>query len=368
LSAANAHNGPVNQAQLAAEQIVAVEAINKAIAKRAHFTLQGLAGTGKTTVAGHIARSQDGALLCAPTGKAASVLCAKTGLPAMTVHSAFYEFVSAEDRDGASRLVFRPAHSPGSLRGNVLVLDECSMISREVARDILATGITIISIGDPGQLPPVNGAPFFTAASVTLTQIHRQALGNPIIRQAHRVRGGGRYAPDGAAFRVGDKLSKADLLTADIVLTWKRSTRSRINAAARRVRGLTSPLPVEGEPLVCLRNMHRSGLYNGAIYRASRDVAEGDDKIGITTEAGDIEVHADFLPPEREDATLDLPPGGWKTAFAFGYALTVHKAQGSEFDKVVLVDEYTRREDRVAWLYTAITRAKKQILVLPTRS
>jgi exodeoxyribonuclease-5 len=261
-------------------------------------------------------------------------------------------------------LVFRPAYPPDSLRGSVLFLDECSMISREVAQVFLATGITIISIGDNGQLPPVEGAPFFTEASFTLTQVHRQALESPIIRQAHRVRAGGDYEADGDAFRVVDKLSTEDLLTADIVLTWKRETRSRVNAAVRKARGLTSPLPVQYEPLVCLRNLPKHGLYNGAIYFASRDLCEGDAKIGISTEAGDIEVHADFLPPEREDAPLDLPPGGWKTAFAFGYALTVHKSQGSEFDKVVLVDEYTRREDRAAWLYTALTRAKEQIVIL----
>ena len=354
---------------LAAEQTAAAAAIKKAIAKRAHFTLQGLAGTGKTTVAAHIAQYQDGALLCAPTGKAASVLRAKTGLAATTVHSAFYEFVRSVEREGEPpRLVFRPARPSGSLRGKVLLLDECSMISREVASDILTTGITIISIGDPGQLPPVNGTPFFTEASFTLTTVHRQALESPIIRQAHRVRAGGDYAPDGAAFRVETRLSERDLLAADIVLTWRQATRSRVNAAApQRARGLASPLPVQYEPLVCLRNLPRHGLYNGAIYLVSRDLGEGDATIGIRTDAGDIEVYADFLSPGREDAPLDLPPGGWKTAFAFGYALTVHKAQASEFDKVVLVDEYTRPEDRRRWLYTAITRAKQEIIILPRR-
>lgn len=353
---------------LAAEQTAAVAAIDSAIAKRAHFTLQGPAGSGKTTVAVAVAQSRNGALLCAPTGKAASILRAKTGLPATTVHGAFYEFVRAEEHEGESpRLVFRSANPPGSLRGKVLLLDECSMISREVARDILATGITVVSIGDPAQLPPVSGTPFFTEASFTLTEVHRQALASPIIRQAHRVRGGGEYAPDGAAFRVETGLSREDLLTADIVLTWKRETCRRVNAAARRARGLTSSLPVQYEPLVCLRNLPRHGLYNGAVYHASRDLCPDDRTIGISTDVGDIEVYADFLPPGREDAVLDLPPGGWKTAFTFAYAMTVHKSQGSEFDKVVLIDEYARREGRAAWLYTAITRAKEEIVILPRR-
>jgi hypothetical protein len=61
---------------------------------------------------------------------------------------------------------------------------------------------------------------------------------------------------------------------------------------------------------------------------ASRDLQEGDETIGISTDASDIEVHAEFLTPGREDEPLHLPPGGWKTAFAFGYALTVYKKPG----------------------------------------
>lgn len=205
---------------LTPEQHAAVAAIEAAIAKGEHFTLKGAAGTGKSTVAAYIARSHKGALLCAPTGKASSVLRAKTGLDATTVHSAFYKFVETVTREGEPpRLVFLPAHPPGSLRGKLLLLDECSMISREVARDILATGVTIISIGDDAQLPPVEGAAFFTEASFTLTEVHRQALSSPIIRQAHRVRAGADYEPDGPAFRVAPKLTNTDLLAADVVLT-----------------------------------------------------------------------------------------------------------------------------------------------------
>jgi exodeoxyribonuclease-5 len=233
--------------KLSTEQQAVVDAVHAALQQRNHFTLQGLAGSGKTTVAAYIAQSHDGAILCAPTGKAASVLGVKTGLSASTAHSQFYEFVRNEDRTTRrERLIFRRAHERGALRDKVLVLDECSMISREVAEDILATGITIVSIGNPGQLPPVNGQAFFAQSSFTLREIHRQALESPIIRQAHEVRFNGNYAPDGAAFRVEEKLAKSDLLTADIVLTWKRETRSRFNNFAREARGLTSPLPLAG--------------------------------------------------------------------------------------------------------------------------
>ena len=146
------------------------------------------------------------------------------------------------------------------------------------------------------------------------------------------------------------------------MLTGFCATRSRMNTLCRRALGIAAPLPLSGEPLVCLRNTPKYGLYNGAIYRASRDLREDDKTVGVSTDAGDIEVYARFLPPGQEDEKLDLPPGGWMTVFAFGYAMTVHKSQGSEFDSVLLIDERFL-EDRIPWLYTGLTRAKERITV-----
>jgi exodeoxyribonuclease-5 len=305
--------------ELTDEQQAAREAIDQAIARRQHFAVAGLSGSGKTTLAAHVARSlPNDAYLSAPTAKAASVLTQKTGIAASTIHAAFYHFVKEIEReDHPPRLVFRRAHAPGSLRGKVLLLDEVSMVSRDVAADIIATGITIIAFGDPGQLPPIEGLPFSISADFTLTQIHRQALESPIM-----------------------------------------------NAEIRRSLGIDRPLPILGEPLVCLRNARKYGLCNGAIYYASRDLHGGDATVGISTDAGDVEVHASFLTPGHEYDKLELPPGGWMTAFAFGYALTVHQAQGSEWDRVALIDESAAfRDDRTRWLYTGITRAKERISI-----
>ena len=177
------------------------------------------------------------------------------------------------------------------------------------------------------------------------------------------MRTAGRYEADGEAVRVIDKATDDDLRVADVVLVGLRKTRMQMNARIRQALGSQSPLPLYGEPLICVRTMRKYGLCNGGIYYASRELHEDDKTIGISTEAGDIEVHAQFLPPGHEYDQLDLPPGGWMTAFAFGYALTVHLAQGSEFDRVLLVDEWHRPEDRTRWLYTALTRAKERIVV-----
>jgi exodeoxyribonuclease-5 len=351
---------------LTPEQQTARYAIDEAIKQHRHFAVHGLAGTGKTTLAADVARSLPGdAFLCAPTGKATNVLTQKTGIAASTIHSAFYHFVREVEReDKPPRLVFRPAHARGSLRGKVLLLDEVSMVSKDLAADVIATGISVVSFGDPGQLPPIEGLPFSTSADFTLTQIHRQALESPIIRQAHAVRSTGSYAPDGEAVRVLEGFSDDDLRAADVVLTGRRVTRMRLNAEIRRALGMTFPLPRYGEPLVCLKNARRYGLCNGQLYYAARDLYPDDETVGISTDAGDIEVHASFLPPSHEYDKLDLPPGGWMTAFAFGYALTVHMAQGSEWDSVLLIDESSAfRDDHTRWLYTGITRAKERIVI-----
>jgi exodeoxyribonuclease-5 len=335
--------------------------VEEAISRGENFA-RGLAGTGKTTVAAEIAWSHPDPIVCAPTAKAASELSSKTGVAAATEHSAFYHFDKEVERDGKPpKLVFLPKYLPGRLKGRVLVLDECSMISRAIADDTIATGITVIAFGDPGQLPPVEGDPFFIEAGVTLKQIHRQALESPIIRQAHAVGTVGRYEADGEAVRVIDKATADDLRAANVVLIGLRNTRMRMNDEIRRVLGLESPLPRYGEPLICLRTAQPFGLYNGAIYRASPDHYKGDQTIGISTDDGDIEVQPQFLPPYHEYDKLDLPPG--MTAFAFGYALTVHLAQGSEFDRVLLIDEWHWPKDRTRWLYTGITRAKERIVI-----
>jgi hypothetical protein len=144
--------------------------------------------------------------------------------------------------------------------------------------------------------------------------------------------------------------------------TARRATRMRMNALVRQAHSIASPLPRLGEALVCLRNARKYGLCNGAIYYASRDLHEGDKTIGVSTDAGDIEVPAWFLRSGSEYDRLDLPPGGWMTGFAFGYALTVDMVQGSEFDNVLLLDEWFR-DDRVQWLYTGITHAKERITI-----
>src|SRR6476619_373821 len=130
----------------------------------------GVAGTGKTTVATALANEFPDAKLCAYTGKAASVLRTKSGLKACTVHSLFYKLIDKgiDEKTKKRILYFQRIHAEGGMAGKVILLDECSMIDRKTANDLLQSGAKIIAVGDPGQLPPVHGAQFFSQADMTL--------------------------------------------------------------------------------------------------------------------------------------------------------------------------------------------------------
>jgi len=129
----------------------------------------------------------------------------------------------------------------------------------------------------------------------------------------------------------------------------------------RRVRGLWQPGPQPGEPLVCLKNAAAFGVFNGGVYTLLQPFLQGDASITLDVDGRAVTIpHARFKGllsslPEHVEAT---------TEFDFGYAMTVHKAQGSEWPFVVLCDEYRRSDQRREWLYTGITRASDRILVV----
>lgn len=326
------------------------------------FVLHGLAGTGKTTVLGEIARQNPNAVLCTLTGKAASVLSRKTGVAAATIHSTFYKMVGkSKDSAGRQKLHWRTSRKDDEFSNTVVLIDECSMVDDRMAQDILRTGATIIACGDPGQLPPVRGSQFFNDPDFTLTEIHRQAKESPIIRQAYSVREHGEYAADTEEFRVTKRGTPDDILNADAILCWTNKTKDAANRRARDIRGVWMPHPQPGEPVVCLKNNPDFGLFNGAIYTIARPFIEGDTDIFLNIDGKPQMVPNTVF--KGIPSSLD-PEDDAEGFFDFGYALTVHKSQGSEWDSVVLIDEYHRQDQRRQWLYTGITRAAKRILVL----
>ncbi|MEO0329178.1 MAG: ATP-dependent RecD-like DNA helicase [Pseudomonadota bacterium] len=349
------------------------------------FRLFGYAGTGKTTLARHLAEGVDGDVLFAAfTGKAAQVLRSRGASNASTIHSLIYrprgeETVEDEETGKTEVLPMFSLNRQSALsKAALIIIDECSMVDEQLGRDLLSFGTPVLVLGDPGQLPPVSGGGFFTEhePDVLLEEIHRQALDNPIVELARQVRSGnsvmiGDY---GDTTKVIPKSQvDADLvLTADQVLVGINRTRRRYNERLRQLKEFEGPLPASGDKLVCLRNDPQKGLLNGSLWQVTSAARTVKQSMNVLIRAEDEGVErysakvkllkAAFEEPERE-----IP---WQIKrrhddFDYGYALTVHKAQGSQWDNVVLFDEsYAFREHRDRWLYTAITRAANTLTVV----
>ena len=349
------------------------------------FRLFGYAGTGKTTLARHFAEHVDGQVqFAAFTGKAAQVLRSKGATNARTIHSLIYrprgeEAVSDETTGKTSMSpTFSLNRQSPIARAKLVVVDECSMVDEQLGRDLMTFGTPILVLGDPAQLPPISGGGFFTEhePDILLTEIHRQARDNPIIRLALDVREGREFMRGdyGTAQVIGREDVDQDLvLAADQVLVGTNRTRRRYNARLRELKGFEGPLPMAGDKLVCLRNDPAKGLLNGSLWKvmtASRETVKPGINLLVSPEEDDPDrgvAKIKLLKAAFENPDADIP---WQQKkrfddFDFGYALTVHKAQGSQWDNVVLFDEsFAFRDTRERWLYTAITRAAERLTIV----
>jgi exodeoxyribonuclease V len=235
------------------------------------FRLFGYAGTGKTTLAKHLAEGIDGKVLFAAfTGKAACVMRSKGCNAATTIHSLIYK---ARD-NGEETPRFELWDEAPASKAKLIVVDECSMVDAELARDLMSFRVPLLVLGDPAQLPPIQGGGFFTdgAPDAMLTEVHRQAQDDPIVRLSMTIRAGsplrqGRYGATEVVRR--DRLDPARVINADQVLVGRNATRRAYNARLRQRRGFADELPMAGDKLVCLRNNRRKGLFNGGLWTVS---------------------------------------------------------------------------------------------------
>lgn len=384
------------------------------------FRLFGYAGTGKTTLARHFAEGVEGTVLFgAYTGKAAYVLRSKGCPGASTIHSMIYHSKEkgqshlrelelqlqellgtltpeqrevdaqvrvfrqaiADERNNLARPMFTLNEESPVKGASLVVIDECSMVDGRMGEDLLSFGTKVLVLGDPAQLPPVGGAGFFTEGitpDVMLTDIHRQAQDNPIIAMATKVRNQeqlalGEYGSSLVIERA--QVVEKDAREADQILVGRNNTRHASNKRMRSMIGRSEELPEPGDKLVCLRNNHDKGLLNGAIWYV-QDRGPVDDErmyLEIVPER-DGEADEQATPLECEAHTHYFQGQGEKLSwwekkdaeeFDYGYALTVHKSQGSQWDNVLLFDEsFVFRQDRWRWLYTGITRAAERVTVV----
>jgi exodeoxyribonuclease-5 len=377
--------------------------------------LAGYAGTGKTWLAKFIVDELNLSRVCAacPTGKAAHVLRRRGFSQSRTIHSLIYrpvvrgrgrvpeleaqvlqliaenappEMVKrvereiAEEIEGLHRMAFS-LKIDSELRGaDLLVVDESSMVSNDLLEDLLSFGAPILALGDPAQLPPVRGSGSLasSAPDAMLEEIHRQAMESAVVRLATIVRQGGRLSPGdhldatGHTSRIVLKAEPHELMSADQIIVGRNATRHRTNAWVRSQLGRKSPLPEAGDRLVCLRNSAEHSLMNGATYRADADAVVVDDMtsmLALTSddfpESGSQEllIHSKLFGADPKEA---LKPWEWElaSAFDFGAALTCHKSQASQWNRVAIRMEWPNADTLQQWAYTALTRAAEEVYVV----
>lgn len=336
------------------------------------FRLFGFAGTGKTTIAKELANDVGVVKFACFTGKAALVLSGK-GCPASTIHSLIYKPEdNGEDREPG--FVLNPDSEAST--ADLIVIDEVSMVGEELGRDLLSFKVRVLVLGDPAQLPPVgDGLGFFTSREpdFMLTEIHRQAADNPIIALATTVRQGGRLelGAYGTSLVIDRRnLGQKMVMGANQVLVGLNKTRRGTNAKIRGLMGRSGRF-VEGERVIALKNDKEKGLLNGSMWTVSEiefSDAEETEMIVRPLDAGmgknlrEVKTHHAWLDGREKElpwsVQRDYQP------FDYGYAISVHKAQGSQWDDVLVIDEsFAFKEDRAKHLYTALTRAAVRVTV-----
>jgi exodeoxyribonuclease-5 len=266
-------------------------------------------------------------------------------------------------------------------RTELLIIDECSMVDEQIGRDLLSFGKPILVLGDPAQLPPVkNECGFFTNVKpeVMLTEVHRQAAENPIIALSIHVRQGGTlyYGSWGTVRIVSiNQLAGVDPRTIQ-VLVGTNATRRAYNGFIRCALGLATELPMAGDKIVCRRNEHDRQLWNGSIWRVINADPVEQIRVGDKKSHPCLPLEIESLDEDREPVIVRGDPAyllhekihefsGQFSRFLFGQALTVHLAQGSQWEDAMLMNEAgCFRADAVRWLYTGITRAAERLTIV----
>ena len=362
--------------------------------KYQYITLGGYAGTGKTTILGHITQrlhKRDKGIriaFCSFTGKASRVLDRKLKESDAvfdtdyigTIHRLIYRALVDENQN----IIGWEKIPREELRYSLIVVDEASIVTQDIWSDLLSFDIPILAVGDHGQLPPISSSfNLMLEPELKLEEIFRQEEGNPIIKFSEIARKYGTL-PFESLSTVVKKIRKSDEETQDILMeifnTFDENTmilcgynRTRINLN-KQIRGLhfDSPTPQVGDRVICLKNNRNMDIYNGmtgTILDISKATLYGysfyDTEISLDFEKepfwGKISIEQ-FNSPTLVDLRREE-----LNYFDYGYALTVHKAQGSQAKRVVVFEErFSKMDDQTyaRWLYTAVTRAEQELYII----
>lgn len=369
-----------------------------------YTVISGYAGSGKSTLIKFIIAAlgipDEQVAYIAFTGKAANVLKQKGCPNATTAHKLLYYAKPTP----SGKYIFSPK---ASFEENykIIVVDEVSMLPKSMWNLLLSHKIYVLATGDPGQLPPINKEEdnhVLDNPHVFLDQIMRQAQESEIIRLSMHIREGQPLSSFQAVGAQVQIIPQSQVVTgmydwADQILCATNQKRNELNMTIRTLRGYNPTIPNEEDKIISLRNhwdylsQELTPLTNGAIGHIKMysqynlklpyyiydkplpimltDIIseDGEHFNGIPIDYTSLTTGQKALSPQQEYKMLKNkncvdPP----FEFAYGYAITCHKAQGSEWDKVLVFEENFPfdKEDHKRWLYTACTRATKKLVII----
>ncbi|MFD1471444.1 SF1B family DNA helicase RecD2 [Companilactobacillus mishanensis] len=366
------------------------------------FLLTGGPGTGKTTIINGIVamysklndatldpESEDYAIaLAAPTGRAAKHMGETTGLPAMTIHRLLGLTGTADDE-----------YAEPTLDCKLLIIDEMSMVDTRLFKTLITAvqpGTQVILVGDKDQLPSVGPGQIFSDmiqsdvfATTILTEIHRMDEDSTIIQLAHDInRGiitddvfqnrsdrsffstGSNNVPD-AVSQIVSKSAERGFDIADVqILAPMYRGKAGIDNLNVTIQNVVNPMNEKrkevsmgnvhyriNDKVVYLVNTPEDNVFNGEIGKI----------VGIDLAKTNTD-HVDKIIIDFEGNQVTLDRKDWSN-ITLAYCTSIHKAQGSEFEMVILplVNEESRMLRRNL-LYTAITRSKKILIMVGNKS
>ena len=375
--------------------------------KEKYTVIAGYAGAGKSTLVRFIieelktygVKETDVCFACF-TGKAAQVLLKKGNKNVITLHKLLYKSIPKES--GGFVRIPNP-----SIPYKIVVVDEVSMAPKTLMDLLFKHDVYVICLGDPFQLPPVDKKEdnhLLDAPHIFLDEIMRQAQESEIIQLSMAIRENRPIeAFQGKEVQILNKeeLNTGMLTWADQILVATNVTRVSINVQMRKLLNFGEQ-PQDGDKIICLRNYwdcfsdNEEPLVNGTIgilknsFLTKRylprivkstdglshiDLIMGDfisdsgmyfhslemDKKMIDTGEFSLDWKTVYQ-LNRNPKTRDIPP----LEFTYGYAITCHKAQGSEWDKVLVIEEKFPfdRIEHARWLYTAVTRSSEKLVLV----
>jgi exodeoxyribonuclease-5 len=407
--------------ELTGEQQSAIDGIKRDLENGKSFiTLGGFAGTGKTTVLTELRRHinpKKRVAFASFTGKSASVLRDKIMMSGSkfksdyvgTIHGLMYRPIiikkfSESKNEYIETVTFKKLDE---IEEDILLIDEASMIGSKIFDDMIDFNVQIVACGDSFQLPPVadtNTEPVLLNPDYQLEEVHRTAQGSPLIKLAHAIRTK-QYLPIApykdeyihiqSYFSGGREfLEDIEYGSETVTLCFTNAVRQSINFGYRNKKEFKDGIILYPyEQIVCLTNNPTLGMMNGERFTVEFLSPPYDqDTVSVTVErqdgnyqeafvhntgkkfgkknivskynskhknGGPINVKKDNVDPMVIDAD-------------YGYAMTVHKSQGSEFNNVCLVDSRIFKgistskgnNDYLRWLYTGVTRSSDKLTII----